>query len=257
MIALAGVFVIVLLSLLVTRVATVALTLTGMSLDDARFQARSALTGVGFTTSDAESMVRHPARRRVVMLLMLVGSAGVVTTIATLMLSFVGTDRGEALLRLGVLILGLLGVLFAARSRWVDRALRRVIKRLLRRWTVLDTHDFAELLHVAGGFSVLQVGVRPDSWLAGHSFGDLDLRAEGIATLGLERSDGHYIGAPVRETQIRAGDTLILYGNREHLRELDERRADRAGDEAHERAVAEQRALNEAERESMDAAAEA
>lgn len=35
------------LSLLITRIATIALTVTGMTRPTARFQARSALTGVG------------------------------------------------------------------------------------------------------------------------------------------------------------------------------------------------------------------
>ena len=47
-------------SLLITRVATVALTTTGMSAPVARFQARSAMSGVGFTTSEADSVVNHP-----------------------------------------------------------------------------------------------------------------------------------------------------------------------------------------------------
>lgn len=42
------------LSLLVTRIAAMALMLTGMSREAARFQARSAFTGVGFTTQEAE-----------------------------------------------------------------------------------------------------------------------------------------------------------------------------------------------------------
>ncbi|HWH13902.1 MAG TPA: hypothetical protein VNT51_04095 [Miltoncostaeaceae bacterium] len=59
MIALASVFVVVIVSLLVTRVATVLLTATGLSREVARFQARSALSGVGFTTGEAESVVNH------------------------------------------------------------------------------------------------------------------------------------------------------------------------------------------------------
>ena len=35
---------------------------TGTSSELARFQARSAFTGVGFTTSEAESVVLHPVR---------------------------------------------------------------------------------------------------------------------------------------------------------------------------------------------------
>jgi len=63
------------LSLLITRLATVALTHTGMSTQAARFQARSAFTGTGLTTSEAEQVVRHPVRRRIVMTLMVLRSA--------------------------------------------------------------------------------------------------------------------------------------------------------------------------------------
>lgn len=51
MIAAASVLFILAVSLLITRIATVALQLTGVSKANARFQARSAFTGVGYTTS--------------------------------------------------------------------------------------------------------------------------------------------------------------------------------------------------------------
>jgi len=35
-------------------------TATGLSRESARFQARSALTGGGFTTTESEAVVRHP-----------------------------------------------------------------------------------------------------------------------------------------------------------------------------------------------------
>ena len=69
MIALAGVMIIVLISLIVTRIATVALIQTGLSRETARFQARSALTGTGFTTTESETIVNHPVRRRLVLTL--------------------------------------------------------------------------------------------------------------------------------------------------------------------------------------------
>src|SRR3954453_23059696 len=85
-----SVIVVVCVSLLVARVGTVALTLTGMSGESARFQARSAFFGVGFTTAEAESVVGHSVRRRIIMWLILLGNAGVVTTMGTLLLSFAG-----------------------------------------------------------------------------------------------------------------------------------------------------------------------
>lgn len=55
--------VVVTISIIVTRVATVALSMTGVSRDLARFRARSAFSRVGFTTGEAEKMTNHPARR--------------------------------------------------------------------------------------------------------------------------------------------------------------------------------------------------
>ena len=81
----ASLLVVVLLSLLITRIAMVALVATGLSRSAARFQPRSAFTGAGFTTSEAESVVNHPARRRIVMLL---GNAGLAAVVASLMIGF-------------------------------------------------------------------------------------------------------------------------------------------------------------------------
>ena len=58
----------VIVSLLVVRVATEALVLTGLSRDLARFEARSAFTGTGFTTQDSAKVTNDPVRRRIIMM---------------------------------------------------------------------------------------------------------------------------------------------------------------------------------------------
>ena len=73
MIAVISLLITLSLSLLVTRIGAMALMLTGMSRESARFEARSSFTGVGFTTQESESVVTHPVRRRIVMLMMLLG----------------------------------------------------------------------------------------------------------------------------------------------------------------------------------------
>jgi hypothetical protein len=89
------------LSLIVTRIATIALTYTGLSRQAAAFQARSAFTGTGFTTSEAEKVVDHPVRRRIIMTLMVARSAGLVTILISLILSFGGSGEFSRLARLG------------------------------------------------------------------------------------------------------------------------------------------------------------
>lgn len=240
------------LSLVITRIATVALTRTGLSLQAARFQARSAFTGTGFTTPEAEKVVDHPVRRRIVMLLMITRSAGLVTIITSLMLSFVGTSADvNRLHRLGWIVLGVVMLWLLTVSPAVNRLLARMVDAALDRWTDLDTRDYAGLLQLSGEYAVSELQVDEDDWVAGRTLDDCELADEGVTVLGIFRSDGDYIGAPQGATEIESGDTLILYGRDAALEDLDIRDADAAGDRAHDRAVDEQR-REVAEQEARD-----
>ena len=245
------------MSLLITRIATVSLVSTGLSKESARFQARSALSGTGFTTGEAEAVVGHPVRRRIIMFLMLVGNAGIVTVISTLILSFVDTqgpaDWGE---RLGVLAVGLLILWYLALSRLVERALDRAIRWALRRWTHIDVSDYAGLLHLAGDYRVMEMHVDPDDWVAEQALEDLRLAEEGILVLGIERPGAGFLGAPRGRAHLQAGDTLILYGRGEALTDLDQRPAGTTGDLAHHRATVEQGAVERKEEKALGEGAE-
>jgi len=229
------------LSLVIMRVATVALTLTGLSEESARFQVWSAFTGTGFTTSEAEHVVNHPVRRRIVMLIMTLRSAGLVSIIISLILSFVepGGDPTRVIRLIWLLIgVGILWVI--SKSKTVDRYLRRLIEWALRRWTDLDVRDYASLLRLSGEYRVMEVQVREGDWVANKTLRSCYLPQEGITVLGIIRDDGSYIGGPKGDTKIYPGDTLILYGRKQELQQLDKRRAGAAGDAAHKRAVREQ-----------------
>ncbi len=232
MIALASVFIVVLVSLLITKVATLALAMTGMSREAARFQARSALSGVGFTTSEAERVVNHPVRRRIVLALMLVGSAGVVTAIASLIFSFGGASGGGRATRAGILVGGLAALWLLSRSRVFERALETLIAPVLHRAGVAR-RDFATLLDLEGDYAVHELAVEEDDWVACHRLSELRLRDEGIAVLGVRGADRSYVGVPRGETVIEPGDTLVLYAHTDRIAELDERRYGREGDRAH------------------------
>jgi hypothetical protein len=229
------------LSLLVTRIASVALTYTGLSEQAARFQARSAFTGTGFTTSEAEQVVDHPVRRRIITALMVARSAGFVTILISLIISFAESGDVSRLARLGWLVGGAAAVWLIARSRFVDRLLRRAIHWSLQRWTHLDTRDYARLLNVHRTYSVNEIRVKVGDWLAGKRLRDCRLPEEGVTVLGIYRADGTYLGVPRADTGIYAGDTLVLYGRADDLRELTFRRDDTSGQKAHEQAVDDQK----------------
>lgn len=242
--------VVAILSLLITRIATIALTATGMSRPSARFQARSALTGVGFTTSESEAVVGHPARRRIIMALMLAGSAGLATSIAGILAGMVGSaGAGDRLTRAAILVGGLVLIYAASTSKRIDRRLSTVIGGALARFTDLDVRDYAGLLHISGEYEVMEMVAMPDGWITGRTLGELRLRDEGILVLGIVRRDGSYLGVPIKDTRIEEGDTAILYGRDGLFADLTARPRGPEGDRAQCQAVAAQRQVAEQEQE--------
>lgn len=308
MIAILTLLIIITISLLVNRIATVALAFTGLSRETARFQARVAFTGAGFTTSESELITSHPVRRQIVMMLMLLGNAGLVTVVATLMTGFVNinddtsldlaeyslvvtddegntipdlnitfekaidtdpghvswrnivlgvTPRQQLISRMLALVLGVLGLWTISSSRWVDEQLFKLIGGMLKRFTRLDTQDFSGILRLSEGYTVSPIEVTKDHWLTGRTLMELRLTDEGIHVLGVTRANRKYIGTPSGRTFVRAGDTLIAYGQSSHLDELVTRTNGHDGDAAHGKRVAAHladRAEAEAEDRSPDRA---
>lgn len=257
MLAIVSLLIVVVLSLLVVRVATVALTLTGLSQQLARFQARSAFTGSGFTTTESEKVVQHPLRRRIIMLLMLLGNAGIVTAVSSLILSLTTTSTdsgvtGTVGFRVGALAIGLIALWCVAHSGWVDGWLSRIITRALKKWTNLDVRDYAGLLHLSGGYAVVEMQVKPGDWMADRRLIDLKLAEEGILVLGIEKMGGTYVGAPRGKTKLSVEDTVLLYGPRDMLKKLDERVAGSDGNWEHHVAVDQQRKVEKRELELQE-----
>jgi Trk K+ transport system NAD-binding subunit len=181
-------------------------------------------------------------RRRIVMLLMIARSAGVVTIVISLILSFAGTQSDISRLYRLLWVLGGVGLLLlAGRVRWIDRVLNRMINWALRKWTNIDTHDYTSLLNLSGGYAVTEIFVRRGEWLKGKTLKECRLPDEGVTVLGIHRRNGDYIGVPRGDTKIFSGDTLILYGRSKALKKLESRRADQSGEKDHEEAVDEQK----------------
>ena len=249
MIAIISLLLVVLLSILITRIATLSLTHTGLSREAARFQARSAFTGAGFTTSESEKVVNHPIRRRIVLVLMLLGNAGVVTAISSLILTFVNkSDAATLTVRVIILVAGLVVLWSFASSKWVDKWLSALIDKALQRFTNLDVTDYASLLHLVGDYRLVEMQIKEEDWIAGNSLQKLRLRDEGVNVLGVQRKDGSYLGSPGGDTVIHGSDTMILYGRAAALQELDSREKGHSGDLKHEKAVGEQKNIEQQEK---------
>ncbi len=222
------------ISLLVTRVGATALRLTGMSSEAAEFQSRSAFTGVGFTTLESEDILNHPVRRRILMHLMLLSNLGVGAVVATLMLSL---PQATTLTGFCTAAIGILGFWMLARSKFVEQQTNRIIAWSLLKFGSFKARDYAAILQLEAGYSVSELAVETNDWIAEKSLMELRLPTEGVLVLGIRRNSGIYFGNPTAEMVIHAGDLLTLYGPNDRIAELDQRGRGRVGDDAHDKAV--------------------
>jgi hypothetical protein len=209
------------LSLLFVRIGTIALVMTGVSEEVARFQSLSAFSGTGFTTGEAENVISLPARRRIIAILIRMGSLGIITAISSLVLTFAGSE-GEvpASWKLGLLFFGIVCLVALARSRTLNRLFTPLISHALKRYTTLDLRDYAALLHLREDYRVVELPAEPDSWLTKAPLGELALDKEGVVVLGIVRHSREYIGTPDADLCIAEGDKVVVYGRTGRIDEL-------------------------------------
>lgn len=232
---------IVLISILVVRAGAVALTMTGLSMDMARFQSLSAFTGTGFTTTESEAIVTHAARRSIIQVLMLLGNAGLFSALAALIIGFSQSGDESLAERFLLMIAGLLVLLLLSNSKPLNRLLNVVLQKIFERIPMLHIHDYEALLRVDKGYSISHVLVEPGAWLAGQSLRDLALIAEGVLVLSIDRKSGSTLATPGPNTVLRENDTLLVYGQEQGIANLCQRPVGAQGDEAHQLAVEKQR----------------
>lgn len=200
---------------------------TGLSTDSSKFQSRSAYTGVGFSTSESEKIMSHPVRRRIIFHLMLVGNAGIVTVMSSLILTFVLPETlASKLYGLLVVVIGMSFIWWAINSQWVDKALSKLINRMLKRYTDIEIQDFAAVLHLKDDFKISEKFIDDEDWMARKSLKELNLRREGLTILGIDRQGEDYLGSPTGDAIILPEDVITVYGKSEVIKSVFQRKRD-------------------------------
>jgi len=200
----------------IIRTGAMALEMTGLSRDAARFQALSAFFGVGFTTDESELVVNHPVRRRIIRDLIVIGNIGIMSAIGTVVvtagkLDFTNDPR-TAWGKIMVILVGLLVLWGLSKTPIPTWLIDRSVNLMLRRTGMLRAMDYESLLRVRSGFAVEEFHVRPGHWLCGKTLGQVTPREFGVNVLGVTHANGEYVGSPRGSATIDADDNLILYG---------------------------------------------
>ena len=209
----------ILVSFIIVRIGGFALQLTGIEPEVARFQALSAFSGTGFTTREAERVVGHKTRRRIVTILIILGNAGMVTVIATLVASFTQVSGYTwFFIRLAIIIGGIFGLYrLIMRSnvgqRILDRLQKPVIKRIFK-----ETPAVEEIFRMEKDWGISLVTIKRGSKSAGLSVADMTAAGD-LEILGIDRADT-YLNRPDKEEEIMVEDQLLLYANKKAVKRV-------------------------------------
>jgi len=209
----------ILISILFVRGASIALMMTGLEKKKARFQALSAFSGTGFTTKEAELVINHPVRRKIMTWLMIMGNAGIVTVIVTTTSSF-ATSRGFQLpINVLVLILGIFLIYKIMTHRKIVKKWENFIERKLIKSPAFEEASAEDLLHFLEGYGLVKKIIREGSPLIGSSISECRLSEKGALVLGIERGK-NWIPIPKARERIEIDDRLVVYGPNDVLKEL-------------------------------------
>lgn len=198
----------ILVLFIIVEISAIALKITGMDLHKARFQALSALVTVGYTTSDSEMVVNHHARRRIIMVLMVLGYLGT----ATIVTALINIMRHPlTLIQAAAAVMLLLLVISLASSRRIRIRLDRGIERQLSRHSSLQKRTVEEVLRLDRQYGVAEVVLEANNPLVGQTIAESKIRDQEIFILAIERED-KFIHSPRGQQMLQQEDKLIVYG---------------------------------------------
>lgn len=199
------------ISFSLVRLSSVALKLTGLPEQNARFQALSALTGTGYTTTESEMVVNYPIRRKIISWLMVFGNLGVVSILSTLMLSMLQLDANVASVLVQLAwIVSVTALFFGVMlNPYIDRIFCTAIGYFLERFTFLGGRNHHRLLQFGSALSLGEHQFFADQSL---TYENLKTDLGKLTLLAVKRQSGitELFSSDIAE--INPGDSLILFG---------------------------------------------
>jgi len=202
---------VIFVSFLGVRAAAIALMMTGMDEKRAKFQALSAFSGTGFTTKEAEYVINHPKRRRIITWLMILGNAGIVTVIVTATSSLVRSGGYQLPMYILLLAAGIFIIYRIVTNRGFIRRWEGFIEDKFVQSRTFEEDVTEDLLHFIEGYGLVRILVAEDSPLAGSSLAEHKLTERDILVLGIERGK-NWIPIPKATEIIEDGDKVVAYG---------------------------------------------
>jgi hypothetical protein len=196
--------------LIVLWMGSLALEATGLDRPRARFQALSALTGTGFTTSQAELIVEHTKRRRIVTYLIFLGNTAVLGFIVLLVLYIISGIEAPSL---AVIALAMAIVIVIALVFWlglIDKISNGLLK--IGRKSGRGLHHVVEdVIQVSQERVIARIKVLGLKEKENVSIAEAGLDIAGFAILLIEH-DQKIVHNPDPDYRLDPNDIIIGYG---------------------------------------------
>jgi hypothetical protein len=184
----------------------------------ARFQALSAFTRTGFTTREAEVVMKNPRRRNVITWLIIIGNAGLITVIVTATSSLSSSSGSLLAIDLAILVAGVVFIYVIAKYTPLARIWGKFIEKRILKSEMFEDTSSQDLVHLPEGYGIIREFITRDSKLIGHSLLESFNPYDEFSVLGLER-DKEWIALPKAREIIKENDVIIAYGELDSLRE--------------------------------------
>jgi hypothetical protein len=201
--------------LMILWIGSIALEATGLDRSKSRFQALSALTGTGFTTSQAEMIVEHPKRRRITTYLIFIGNTGIAAFLILLVLYIRSGITTPSML---LIVLTVIILLILALSFWlglVDK-LTNVFLGIGGKGPSIPSGTVKALYKQTDDYIVARITLTTGSNLAGIALKDSRFEQGKVTVLSIERQEG-IVSHPQADEVLSPGDNLLCYGKMEDI----------------------------------------
>ncbi len=212
-------FLVIVISVLVVRAGAIALVFTGMEESKARFQALSAFTRTGFTTREAETVMRDPRRRSIVTWLIIIGNAGLVTVIVTATSSLTSTTGPWLWINVVILAVGIYLIYLIVKRTPLLEIWQRFVEKRVKPSPFIEESAPEDLLHFSKGYGLLRIPITRDSPLVGRPLAKANTHGKEFWILGIERGKA-WFSLPTSKATIKEEDKLVVYGEMDYLKQV-------------------------------------
>lgn len=215
--------VLILIYQIIIEIFTIACGINGISLDRAKFQVISLLTGTGFTTHESETMLLTKKRRKLterIMLFSYIFNICIVSIFINIFISFANTTMNEVKIGVVLTIWNLILIGFLNHSRTMKKMLDWLIVKVMN-YKNKKKDNFISIYDTYGNKVIAEIEIKHlPKELTNKTVEQSKIKyTHNIQLLVIKRKE-EIISEVLPTTMIKEGDVIIVFGKLKDIKEL-------------------------------------